>query len=616
MKKYNGKTVKWITVLSFILIMSLVLFPTVFNAQAQELTQTQSTAQAQELTQTQVPAPTQKLTKPQALKAFREKEQLLKAQVFASLPVAGLQKSPAGEAGHVVFFSVCDKTSRADVYCGIGADLESAWQDAAEKTKEGIRSGGQFPVWVKADVVYSARRVSIEELRNEVTASRQNCFRYGVSLDDGFQHAFLEAELNGARIYDYERGDFSYKYLCRYLEKAGREEVSRFPDTCILFMCYGWFCDEDGTVSPLISEGLDAGRRAADVIDKAYAESLISSGADYLSDQVQEDGSFLYGLFPRFDTTIEGYNIVRHAGTLWSLVCRYRMNRDPDLKDRIGQLIHYMISQIIYDDSGAAYLIDADSGEIKLGSLGTAVIALSEYIDAAGESEYVPLCTALGRGILNMMDPENGTYWHVLNEDFSKKEEYRTVYYDGEAAFALVRLYGLTGDVHWLDAACAAADHFIEADYARYRDHWIAYTMNELTKYVEDRQDYYSFGLYNAWSNLQVIAGLDTTSPRFLELLMSAFELYDRAVQNGMSTDGYKIADLLEVIRIRTSRQLNGFFFPEYAMYMANPQRIMNSFMVRNKSFRVRIDDVQHNIGGYYLYWKNYDKLLSYGMHF
>ena len=125
-------------------------------------------------------------------------------------------------------------------------------------------------------------------------------------------------------------------------------------------MCYGWFCDEDGTVSPLISEGLDAGRRAADVIDRAYAESLISSGADYLSDQVQEDGSFLYGLFPRFDTTIEGYNIVRHAGTLWSLVCRYRMNRDPDLKDRIGQLIHYMISQIIYDDSGAAYLIDAD----------------------------------------------------------------------------------------------------------------------------------------------------------------------------------------------------------------------------------------------------------------
>ena len=28
----------------------------------------------------------------------------------------------------------------------------------------------------------------------------------------------------------------------------------------------------------------------------------------------------------------------------------------------------------------------------------------------------------------------------------------------------------------------------------------------------------------------------------------------------------------------------------------------------------MRIDDVQHNIGGYYLYYKNYDKLLQYGL--
>ena len=91
---------------------------------------------------------------------------------------------------------------------------------------------------------------------------------------------------------------------------------------------------------------------------------------------------------------------------------------------------------------------------------------------------------------------------------------------------------------------------------------------------------------------------------------MSTLELYDRAVQNGMSTDGYDISDLFKAIRIRANRQLNGFFFPEYAMYMANPQRILNTFMVRNKSYRVRIDDVQHNLGGYYLYWKNYDSFL------
>ena len=36
--------------------------------------------------------------------------------------------------------------------------------------------------------------------------------------------------------------------------------------------------------------------------------------------------------------------------------------------------------------------------------------------------------------------------------------------------------------------------------------------------------------------------------------------------------------------------------------------------MVRHDGFRVRIDDVQHNLCGYYLYWKNYDRLVELGL--
>ena len=57
---------------------------------------------------------------------------------------------------------------------------------------------------------------------------------------------------------------------------------------------------------------------------------------------------------------------------------------------------------------------------------------------------------------------------------------------------------------------------------------------------------------------------------------------------------------------------LNGYFFPEYAMYMKNPERILNAFFVRHDGFRVRIDDVQHNIDGYYQYYKNYNKMQKY----
>ena len=138
--------------------------------------------------------------------------------------------------------------------------------------------------------------------------------------------------------------------------------------------------------------------------------------------------------------------------------------------------------------------------------------------------------------------------------------------------------------------------------------------MNEITKSIPDNPEYYAFALRNAQVNLETIRDRDTTYHTYLELLMSTFELYDRMQQMGIPTDGLDIEELLNTIYIRADRQLDGYFFPEYAMYMENPQRVLYTFMVRHDGYRIRIDDVQHNIGGYYLYYKNYDKLVQYGM--
>ncbi|NBJ91786.1 hypothetical protein [Parablautia muri] len=81
-----------------------------------------------------------------------------------------------------------------------------------------------------------------------------------------------------------------------------------------------------------------------------------------------------------------------------------------------------------------------------------------------------------------MQDGDDGGYYHVLSGDFTRKEKLRTVYYDGEATFALCRLYGQTGSQIWLDAAQNAVAYFIREDYTQYKDHWIAYSMNEIHK--------------------------------------------------------------------------------------------------------------------------------------
>ena len=548
------------------------------------------------------------------ISAFTEKAALLRQSALADWVRLELGVNPAGDAGNAVFFSVCDGTKRADIYTGTGATVDEAWDSAVDKAGQALKESGMEPRWVKADVVYLSQGVTEAELEETVLNCRQEFFRYGAAFDSGFETALLESELNGAKIYDYENGGVSMEALNLYLEKAGRPAVKALPPRFTLFQTAGWLCDEDNTVYELNASGLSAGRRKVEQVDADYVKERILKASAFLEGQVKEDGSFIYGWYPRFDNEIDNYNMVRHAGTLWALLCRYRMAPSESLAEKLHRTAGYTLAQLRYDEAGRAYLYEAKSDEIKLGGCGVAVVALTEYMDVFQTEEYREVCEALGEGILTMLDLESGEYYHVLNGDFTPKERQRTVYYDGEATFALCRLYGLTGEARWLEAARAAVDRFIREDYTQYRDHWVAYAMNEITRYIPDNPDYYAFALANAQKNLEFITSRDTTSPTNLELLMAAFQVYDRLAEQGGTAANFDLEGLLRAIYTRADRQLDGYFFPEYAMYMRNPQRILDTFMVRNDGFRVRIDDVQHNIGGYYLYYTWYDKLVQYGL--
>ena len=545
---------------------------------------------------------------------FDRKAGLLEARLLAEEVEAELEDIRAEGSGFAVFLSVCDTASRAAVYTGTGDTLEAAWTDARNTTRTALEASGLEPVWVRVDVPYSKRPLSASALSWELSSHWPELYRDGLAFDPAFKTALLETELNGAKLYDYDNDKIDQTYLNNYLRKAGRPEIERLPTEFTAFRCFGWLCDENGDVIPICGEESGYGRRKIDLIDADYAAQLIRSGSDFLLDQLKEDGTFVYGYYPRFDNEIENYNIVRHASTIWSLLCRYRMDPTEETAAAIDSAVAYMLSQIVFSDEETAYLYEKKSDEIKLGGCGLAVVVLTEYMDVFETRKYEDLCRQLGNGILSLFDQETGTYYHVLNGDFSRKEAQRTVYYDGEATFALCRLYGLTEERQWLDAARRAVDHFIEADYTQYRDHWIAYSMNEITRYVTDEPDYYAFALRNVQNNLESIYQRETTYHTYLELLMASFELYDRMVRDGVAAEDFDVERFLETIYHRADRMLDGFFYPECAMYMANPQRILNTFMVRHDGYRVRIDDVQHNIGGYYLYYKNYDRLVSYGM--
>ncbi|MCI9184884.1 MAG: hypothetical protein HFG61_08440 [Lachnospiraceae bacterium] len=550
---------------------------------------------------------------PELVSQFRVKADKLQRQAVTEEIYQELGVSPAGEAGDVVFFSVCDTARRARVYSGTGATLEEAWERAEKRAEGDIGANGLVPTWVKADIVYVSEPVGAQALFSGLRDSRPGYFRYGLAFDPFYETALLEAELNGAQIYEYGDGGVDFDVLNRYLEETGKPALDVLPEDYILFQCFGWLCDENSQVTFLSSSGSGYGGRKAETVDGACAKDMVSHAAAYLAGQVKEDGSFAYGRYPQWDREIEGYNIVRHAGSSWALTCHYRMSPSEGLAKAIQKSLDYMVGQIVYDEEGRAYLYESGEEEIKLGACGLAVVALAEYMEVFQSDQYVEVCRALGDGILTMLDQGTGKYFHVLNPDFSRKEEFRTQYYDGEATYALCRLYGLTGEEIWLEAAKSAVGHFIRADYTKYCDQWVAYTMNEITKYVPDNPQYYIFALQNVQDNQKDMYQQDTTYYTYLELLMATFELYGRMVENA-DVEGFDEGSFLKTIYARASHMRNGYFYPEYAMYMKNPQSILHTFMVRQEGFRVRIDDVHHNINGYYLYYRDYDKLVDYGM--
>ncbi len=597
------------------------------------------------------------------------------------------------ENGFLVFLSVSDGSARADVVHGSGADIAEAFADAQQKAWTLIQKKRQRFRWLKADVVTEYAPADAKTLAYMIKEPGWNeFFRFGLTFDRSFRTALLEEELNGAKILDYASGSISLADLNRYLKKAGRPALPKLPEFFLLFQTAGFFYDADsatnasaantaaatdadsaastdadsasasGCVIPLIPAGLSRGRREIQNLDAAAARSFVTAAASFLEKQVQQDGSFRYGYYPRFDRVIPGYNCMRHASTIWSLLCQYRMTKKVSVLSLAVRSIEYLLSHaLVYRDPDTAYLSEPLKDEIKLGGGGVLILAITEYLDLCSEEprpailrsgepcseilrsgepltkapnaeilharealpeqealrrRYTEIACALGNGILSLLNPETGEFSHVLNMDFSLKERYRTVYYDGEAAYALCRLYRLTKEEKWLFYAEKAVDHFLTADYTRYRDHWVAYAMNEITRYIH-RDDYDTFALRNARVNLDFLYKRETTYHTFLELLMVTFETYERILAENPGLPYLKEFDLpyfLRTIRVRADRMLNGFFFPEYAMYMRCPDKILGSFMVRHDGFRVRIDDVQHNIGGFYLYYKNCSRLLALGM--
>ncbi|MBC1681468.1 poly(glycerol-phosphate) alpha-glucosyltransferase [Listeria welshimeri] len=483
-----------------------------------------------------------------------------------------------------------------------------------EMKKSALKNQTDEAISFKMDIAVNYQLENLGEWNRKALKTKKNYYRRGIALNENFKMALMEQEINAnAILLPADEGlAINIENMNRYLMQSNKNQAQLNLTTdsnIVTFDTVGWFFDGK-KIHELETTEWNHGRRKTTLMKPEIVAELVGNAGRYLANQVNATGEFNYGWFACFDKKIKHYNSLRHASTTYSMLEAYELTEDEFILEAAANALAYLQKNFIYEKEDLAFLIEPELREVKLGGAAATLLAFTKYMKITGNKTYLPLCRKIANAILSLQD-KDGKFTHVLEyPTLEVKDIFRIVYYDGEAVFGLLRLYEIDRDSRWLDAAAKSFNHFIRDNYWQNHDHWLSYCANEITKYIPD-EAYYEFGLQNAFDNLPFIYARETTFPTFLELTVATKEMTLRMEKGGLQhlLLDYSIEELEKTITKRAHYQLNGYFYPELAMYYKNPARIEGSFFIRHQSFRVRIDDVEHNISGYVRYYQ----LLKHG---
>ncbi len=512
----------------------------------------------------------------------------------------------------VVFLSYTDGEERATVVKGHSDSYALSFDEAADKLKRHIQKTGHFPRWLKVDWVTETAVLPYKVFKEEWLSAKLHYYRKGVSFDPAFKLAFLEQEMNANAFIVEDKKQkkkrIHWRNVHHYIKQNSGHQLwidERMIRQVIVFQTESFFFD-GRTFVDLSTAPYFNGQRKRERYNIGTLYEMIDNASQYLAEQVEDSGAYQYGVFPYFQRAIGHYNILRHASSTYALIESYEVTRRSEFIPKIQVALDYLIDtayyeKVLLDGTRVGYIREASSeNEIKLGANAAALLALSKHYEVFGKNTYKTVAQRLSQGIITFF--REGRFVHVLDADADTvKEAFRIIYYEGEAVFALLKYYEWCEDTALLEFCETVFEHFYEAQYEQFADHWLSYASYHLFKYRPSTK-LFAFNLANAGKILPFASTRETTYATLLELFMATDALLEH---NRHLPTPYEIPETFdetffqEVVNFRVVQGFSGYMYPEVAMYFKAPMAILDSFYIRHHSFRIRIDDVEHALSGY-----------------
>jgi len=322
-------------------------------------------------------------------------------------------------------------------------------------------------------------------------------------------------------------------------------------------------------------------------------ESAGQKCADYLINNILEDGSFVYEQNSRTGFISQNYNMLRHSGAIYALCGWLRTYRNARSQKQVEKALDYLKAKIV--PLQERLLCVREQNEIKLGGASLSLLALIEYHKLRPLPGNIPIMQGLARFICWMQDG-TGKFRSKFSLTGKAVGDWESTYYPGQAILALTRLYHTDGDITWLAAAEHGATFLINKynqkdPVRRPYNHWLCIAIAELHLALSSGSFYKQYWLlannildsvrpFNKTPKAYSSAQMATRGEALLAGLLLELELGNHNAADSLAP----VVD--DILRYCLNFQVKDTGYRRY----------LGGIIQGNNNYNIRIDYVQHTL--------------------